>query len=149
MVIVIVASVMILIVGVAIFVVIHVCIVGRTFGSQNRRALVHRNNNDDDNLMINTSGSMSQDDIKKLPSYDYNLEEQKTMEMSLIECVVCLEKFKTGERCKLLPNCNHIFHGECIDSWLIKTGACPICRAFVDMEPGESSFSSELGLESV
>ncbi|KAK9054519.1 hypothetical protein SSX86_025597 [Deinandra increscens subsp. villosa] len=132
-----VTSVVILVVGIAIFVLIHVCIVGRSFGSMNSGTLVHRSG---------TMGkSMSEEDIKKLPSYDFNMETQKSM----VDCVVCLERFKSGERCKLLPNCNHSFHGECIDSWLIKTAACPICRAVVDMGRGETttSFSNDVGLE--
>ncbi|KAL8217554.1 hypothetical protein R6Q57_020928 [Mikania cordata] len=134
----IVSSVMILVLGITIFVLIHLCIVGRTFGNMNGGTLVHRSG-----TIISRSGSMSEEDIKKLPSFDFNLESQKSM----VECVVCLERFKNGEKCKLLPNCNHTFHGECIDSWLIKTGACPICRAVVDMGRGEASFSNEVGLE--
>ncbi|KAK1422341.1 hypothetical protein QVD17_25388 [Tagetes erecta] len=139
MVIEIVASAVILVVGVILFVLIHVCIVGRTFGSMNDGTLVHRS----DTMMISRSGSMSKEDIKKLPSYDFNLEAQKSM----VECVVCLERFKDGEKCKLLPNCNHSFHCECIDSWLIKTGAFPICRAIVDVGIGETSFSNDVGFE--
>jgi hypothetical protein len=45
--------------------------------------------------LIGRSGNMSQEDIKKLSSYDFNLEEQKSMEISTSECVVCLEKFKS------------------------------------------------------
>ena len=60
---------------------------------------------------------MSQEDIKKLSYYDFNLEEQKSMEISTSECVVCLEKFKSDEKRKLLPSCNNSsFHCECIDS---------------------------------
>ncbi|KAL4584950.1 hypothetical protein LXL04_009563 [Taraxacum kok-saghyz] len=135
----IVISSMLLVIGIALFVLIHVCIVGRTFGSITSSALVERRGT----MMISRSGSMSQEDIKKLPSYDFNLEAQKSMG----ECVVCLERFKAGEKCKLLPNCNHSFHGECIDLWLVKNGVCPICRAFVDMGIGETSFSSEVAFE--
>ncbi|PWA65071.1 Zinc finger, RING/FYVE/PHD-type [Artemisia annua] len=137
----IVASVAILIVGVTLFVLIHVCIIGRTFSTITSGASMQGT------ILISRIGSMSQEDIKKLPSYDFNMEEQKSLEISTSECVVCLEKFKSGEKCKLLPSCNHSFHCECIDSWLIKTGACPICRALVDIGREEGSFSGEVGLE--
>lgn len=136
----IVISAVLLVAGIALFVLIHVCIVGRTFGSITSGTLVQRSGT----MMISRSGSMSQEDIKKLPSYDFNLEAQKSMGD---QCVVCLERFKIGENCKLLPNCNHSFHGECIDLWLINNGVCPICRAFVDMGREETSFSSQVAFE--
>ncbi|KAF5758568.1 putative transcription factor C2H2 family [Helianthus annuus] len=144
MVIEIVTSGVILVAGIAIFVVIHVCIVGRTFGSMNGGGSLVDRNGGTTMVMISRSGSMSEEDIKKLPSYDFNME---AAEKAMVKCVVCLERFKSGEKCKLLPNCNHSFHGECIDSWLIKTGACPICRAIVDLGSGQTSFSNEVELE--
>lgn len=38
-----------------------------------------------------------------------------------------------GELIKVLPNCKHDFHSECIDKWLGSHSTCPICRA--DAEP--------------
>ncbi|KAI8026837.1 RING-H2 finger protein ATL48 [Camellia lanceoleosa] len=65
-------------------------------------------------------------DSKKLPCFEYKVEEKSNgPEM---DCAVCLESFKKGDLCKLLPICKHTFHAQCIDSWLIKTPNCPICR---------------------
>ncbi|KAF8729572.1 hypothetical protein HU200_017516 [Digitaria exilis] len=47
------------------------------------------------------------------------------------ECAVCLEAFRAGERCRVLPGGEHGFHAECVDSWLRKSRRCPICRAEV------------------
>ncbi|KAI0086509.1 hypothetical protein BDY19DRAFT_1074760 [Irpex rosettiformis] len=45
------------------------------------------------------------------------------------ECVICLEIFAKGDRVRVLP-CNHLFHLEEIDEWLIsKKKVCPICKA--------------------
>jgi len=41
-------------------------------------------------------------------------------------CVVCQDDFRDGQNVKILP-CNHFFHVECIDKWLERTLACPIC----------------------
>ena len=44
-------------------------------------------------------------------------------------CVICLEEFKVGERCRVFPKCNHDFHVACIDNWLkLQNFTCPICR---------------------
>ena len=47
------------------------------------------------------------------------------------ECAVCLEAFRAGDRCRVLPGCEHGFHAECVDTWLRKSRRCPICRAEV------------------
>jgi E3 ubiquitin-protein ligase RNF13 len=53
------------------------------------------------------STSMSRDDLNKLPCYDYILKEERS---NLVDCVVCLENFKMGDMCRLLPICRHSFH---------------------------------------
>ncbi|MCO5575895.1 hypothetical protein L7F22_029701 [Adiantum nelumboides] len=47
----------------------------------------------------------------------------------MAECPVCLSEFQEAERGRLLPNCRHRFHVECIDTWLLANGTCPVCRA--------------------
>ncbi|KAL6633611.1 hypothetical protein ACP70R_026282 [Stipagrostis hirtigluma subsp. patula] len=47
------------------------------------------------------------------------------------ECAVCLEAFRAGDRCRVLPGCGHGFHAACVDSWLRKSRRCPVCRAEV------------------
>ncbi|KAI3803032.1 hypothetical protein L1987_31180 [Smallanthus sonchifolius] len=46
------------------------------------------------------------------------------------ECVVCLEKFKVGERLDRLP-CAHRFHSMCLAPWLESHVHCPCCRMSV------------------
>ncbi|XP_022994122.1 RING-H2 finger protein ATL56-like [Cucurbita maxima] len=113
----IVVSAVLLLVGIAVLVVIHVCIVGRAFRGE--REGIWRSN---------LGKNLSNQDLEKLPCYEYKSGEKQSTNGVDLECVVCLEGFKTGERCRLLPNCRHSFHVECIDSWLLKTPICPICR---------------------
>ncbi|OMO59811.1 Zinc finger, RING-type [Corchorus olitorius] len=115
-------SVVLLFVGIAVLVVIHVCIVGRAFrrGYEVDGSLVQISSNNNNGIK-----RMSDEEVKKLPSFDYKAAEKGS---SPIDCVVCLENFRKGDKCKLLPNCRHSFHSQCIDSWLLKTPICPICR---------------------
>ncbi|KAK4417749.1 RING-H2 finger protein ATL3 [Sesamum alatum] len=124
----IVISVILLFLGIGVLILIHVCIVGRTL----RRGLIERNVN-----MVGRgsfgSTSMSQDDIEKLPCFDFTAKEEKgTTTSPPPDCAVCLENFRVGEKCRLLPSCNHSFHAECVDLWLLRTPICPICRAAAD-----------------
>ena len=43
------------------------------------------------------------------------------------ECVVCLSAFEAGDSITTLP-CAHIFHTDCIKSWLESNNCCPICK---------------------
>ncbi|KAJ4731432.1 RING/U-box superfamily protein [Rhynchospora pubera] len=51
------------------------------------------------------------------------------------DCTVCLEKFNEGESLRLLPECTHAFHVDCIDKWLEAHSNCPICRTGVISVP--------------
>lgn len=44
------------------------------------------------------------------------------------KCPICITEFEDGEEIKNLP-CNHMFHGNCIDTWLVQNSHCPICKA--------------------
>ncbi|KAG8069981.1 hypothetical protein GUJ93_ZPchr0006g41154 [Zizania palustris] len=46
-------------------------------------------------------------------------------------CAVCLETALEGERWRALPACGHAFHAACVDRWLARTVACPVCRTTV------------------
>ncbi|CAA7027183.1 unnamed protein product [Microthlaspi erraticum] len=45
------------------------------------------------------------------------------------ECSVCLNEFEEDESLRVLPNCNHSFHINCIDTWLLSHKNCPLCRS--------------------
>ncbi|KAL4566583.1 hypothetical protein LXL04_030701 [Taraxacum kok-saghyz] len=111
----IVTSLVLLFVGIAVLVIIHVCLAGR-------RSWMTQGSNGSSNEVRNSS-TISEGHIKNLPWYDY----QEDKVGKEVECVVCLEGFKGGDKCRLLPNCRHSFHVNCIDSWLMKTAVCPVC----------------------
>lgn len=131
----IVISVMILFVGIGALALIHVCIVGRAF----RRGSGNGTGNAVETGSFG-SRSMSQDDIENLPCFDFKAGEKGS---SPVDCAVCLENFKVGDKCRLLPLCKHSFHAQCVDLWLLKTPICPICRSRTG-----SGHYSEIGSES-
>jgi len=47
-------------------------------------------------------------------------------------CSICLNEFTDGEMVRLLPQCNHAFHTECILPWFVEhRGECPLCNTKV------------------
>ncbi|KAL6525470.1 hypothetical protein OROHE_015777 [Orobanche hederae] len=45
------------------------------------------------------------------------------------DCAVCLCEFESEDKLRLLPECSHAFHMDCIDTWLLSHSTCPLCRA--------------------
>ncbi|KAK9090461.1 hypothetical protein Sjap_023638 [Stephania japonica] len=123
----IVISVVLLFLGIGFLVLIHLCIVGRAFRRGFGSSATSNSANTDVRVVENglSINRMSVDDLKKLPSFDFQVGEKGS---SPVDCAVCLENFSMGDRCRLLPLCKHSFHAQCVDSWLLKTPICPICR---------------------
>lgn len=48
-----------------------------------------------------------------------------------LECCICAEKLGDGGPQVMSTKCGHLFHKDCISTWLTKTvkGTCPQCRA--------------------
>lgn len=52
-------------------------------------------------------------------------------------CSICTEDFTLGSDVRVLP-CDHQFHPECVDPWLLNiSGTCPLCR--IDLRPPTSA----------
>ncbi|KAL6497462.1 hypothetical protein OROGR_029391 [Orobanche gracilis] len=137
----IIVSVILLLVGIAVLIIIHVCVVGRAFRG-------HPINSNP--IRAEVIEGLDPDDIKILPCFDFG--DGAVGSEDFVECAVCLDSFNAGDKCRILPKCNHIFHGDCVDSWLLKTGACPVCRTGVrttEVVQDRSSISGEAGLELV
>ncbi|XP_047975918.1 RING-H2 finger protein ATL64-like [Salvia hispanica] len=82
--------------------------------------------------------------VSSLPTFLYKSKIQE----SPPECAVCLSEFEDGETGRILPECKHSFHADCIDAWLRSHPQCPICRTWVTGQPdcGVVSIRVEEGL---
>ncbi|GKV22317.1 hypothetical protein SLEP1_g32198 [Rubroshorea leprosula] len=77
------------------------------------------------------SSGFSSKHLRKLPQFRFSKQTSNTYFEP--DCVVCLEGFKQGQWCRKLDGCGHLFHRKCVDAWLVKITACPVCRRRVSM----------------
>ncbi|TPX47281.1 hypothetical protein SeMB42_g03383 [Synchytrium endobioticum] len=73
--------------------------------------------------------------LQQLPTRRYKAGSSKGDDS---KCSVCLTEYDAGEEIKTLP-CGHQYHVECVDSWLSKNGACPVCRLNVQEAVADKS----------
>ena len=62
---------------------------------------------------------MDQYQYKHIQKYDSRRE---------TECAICLEEFKRNDIIKEFYKCKHIFHKDCLKSWLKRSNCCPLCK---------------------
>ncbi|XP_055835061.1 RING-H2 finger protein ATL56-like [Solanum dulcamara] len=51
-----------------------------------------------------------------------------------IDCAICLSDFEQGDKGRKIESCNHIFHENCLDKWLMDgkgQATCPLCRSLI------------------
>ncbi|KAI7819934.1 hypothetical protein BC939DRAFT_459044 [Gamsiella multidivaricata] len=46
-------------------------------------------------------------------------------------CAICLGDYAPAETIRFLP-CQHHFHLECVDQWLLTDKSCPLCKHDID-----------------
>lgn len=66
--------------------------------------------------------------IENLPTFPYSEVKELKIGKGALECAVCLMEFEDVETLRLIPKCDHVFHCDCIDAWLVSHTTCPVCR---------------------
>uniref|UniRef100_A0ACD5Z3C4 Uncharacterized protein n=1 Tax=Avena sativa TaxID=4498 RepID=A0ACD5Z3C4_AVESA len=77
------------------------------------------------------ASGLTADELGELPCQDFEATTAGTGTGTGGDCAVCLEAFQAGDKCRVLPACQHGFHALCVDSWLRKSRLCPVCRTEV------------------
>ena len=66
-------------------------------------------------------------EYNNIPSVDFH----QDVGRGDLTCSMCLEDFIEGETVKRMDICEHIFHPECIYTWVHVHCSCPMCRRMV------------------
>ncbi|KAB2092626.1 hypothetical protein ES319_A02G042600v1 [Gossypium barbadense] len=69
--------------------------------------------------------------IRSIPIFQFKKNNGNIDEKTLCECAVCLNEFQEDEKLRMIPNCSHVFHIDCIDVWLQNNANCPLCRTSI------------------
>ncbi|PIN07739.1 hypothetical protein CDL12_19691 [Handroanthus impetiginosus] len=74
--------------------------------------------------------------IRSLPIFKFKKcnETDEVSDVKSHECAVCLNEFQEEEKLRVIPNCAHVFHIDCIDVWLQNNANCPLCRTSISPE---------------
>lgn len=71
--------------------------------------------------------------LATLPKLLYRQTDQfKFNQGEVIECSVCLGSIVEDATVRVLPNCKHVFHVDCVDKWFSSNTTCPICRTVAE-----------------
>lgn len=89
---------------------------------------------------------LSPTNIKEIPTFAYQrnhhgLNNGNGCDNAGLRCAVCIATVHDGDMVRQLMMCKHVFHTNCIDTWLPSHSTCPMCRA--DVKTGEFTSSEQ------
>ncbi|CAI9116217.1 OLC1v1017311C1 [Oldenlandia corymbosa var. corymbosa] len=74
--------------------------------------------------------------VDGFPIFKYSDVKELRIRKGALECAICLNEFEDEETLRLIPDCSHVFHPDCIDAWLASHVTCPVCRSNLDLIHG-------------
>lgn len=81
--------------------------------------------------------------LQAFPTFLYASVKDLRKEKHTLECAICLMEFEDDSMLRLLTDCCHVFHQECIDLWLSSNKTCPVCRKDLDSPAQKSQEQGE------
>lgn len=48
-------------------------------------------------------------------------------------CSICLDAYQEDDKVHRIDECNHLFHSQCLFTWLKTHKTCPLCRQLIDV----------------
>ncbi|CAM8893082.1 unnamed protein product [Rhodiola kirilowii] len=85
---------------------------------------------DDDVESGNVVVGLDQTVINSYPKFPFSKPKLGSTgcDSSSTSCSICLCDYREAEMLRMMPDCRHFFHLQCIDAWLRLNGSCPVCR---------------------
>ncbi|NXF32775.1 RN128 ligase, partial [Nyctibius bracteatus] len=111
-----------------------------TFYSAQRLRIARALSRDQRQLKARTKKAIEKLQLRTLKNED------KETDPNGDSCAVCIEQYKPNEVVRTLA-CNHLFHKNCVDPWLLEHRTCPMCK--YDILRGLGVETDEEGMESV
>ncbi|KAK7295154.1 hypothetical protein RJT34_18059 [Clitoria ternatea] len=97
------------------------------------------NSESDNNENKNPTG-LPIDIINSYHSFPYSkTNNEATMSDHDTTCSICISDYEESEILRMMPQCQHYFHKDCVDSWLKVNASCPICRN--SMQPSNNDIT--------
>ena len=75
--------------------------------------------------------------IERLQNQEFSSKEHTRSFNEKTVCPVCWDGFMSKQLVLYLNPCRHVFHENCIKSWLLKNSTCPTCRRHITYEENQ------------
>ncbi|GLT50045.1 hypothetical protein SLA2020_235570 [Shorea laevis] len=113
-----------------IFIIIVVSYYLRTCKRQPLHTSDHQStsSSDDQDDSVAIELGLDESNLLNCPKFLYSQAKLDRGDSMVSTCSICLAEYKEDDVLRLSPDCNQLFHVDCVDPWLKLHPTCPICR---------------------